>query len=158
MQRVWRALVRDPRRAVTQHLPAILDEGKYCAGVDGPIDGRVRAAARAGSRRRAWPPGADTPEPPVLSPPCTPPLSSPCSPRRRSPPRPLPARAVIAASQGASFREREAACGAMADALAGGRGLREVGPHLERLWRACLRAIDDVKDSVREAGLLTLKA
>ena len=60
---------------------------------------------------------------------------------------------LVAASQGASFREREAACLAMADALGGGRGLAEVGPHLEALWRACLRAVDDVKDSVRDAGL-----
>ena len=30
--------------------------------------------------------------------------------------------------------------------------------HLLPLWRASLRAIDDIKDSVREAGLLVLKA
>ena len=91
MERVWRALVRDPRRAVTRHLPAILDE-------------------------------------------------------------------LVAASQGASFREREAACLALQDALGGGRSFGDVAPQLMPLWRACLRAVDDVKDSVREAGLGAMRA
>jgi hypothetical protein len=63
-----------------------------------------------------------------------------------------------AASQGASFREREAACLALQDALGGGRSFGDVAPQLMPLWRACLRAVDDVKDSVREAGLGAMRA
>jgi len=54
------------------------------------------------------------------------------------------------------WREREAACLGLNDALTGRSG-GDVVPHIEGLWRACMHAIDDVKDSVREAALLLLK-
>ncbi len=64
---------------------------------------------------------------------------------------------LIAASASEAWREREAACAALAHVLPG-RAAGEVVPHLASLWRAALRAIDDVKDSVREAGLTALGA
>lgn len=67
-------------------------------------------------------------------------------------------RELVSASSGEHWREREAACLALSDVLHGGRSAGEVRPHLTSLWRAALRSIDDVKDSVREAGLLALKA
>lgn len=65
-------------------------------------------------------------------------------------------RELIVASESANWREREAACSALADVLSG-RGYDDVAPELELLWRASLRAIDDLKDSVRETALTTLK-
>jgi proteasome component ECM29 len=66
-------------------------------------------------------------------------------------------RELVAASQAEAWREREGACRALSDVLPG-RTAAELRPHLAPLWRAALRAIDDVKDSVREAGLRALRA
>lgn len=90
MSRLWSALVRDPRKAVTEHIHPILDE-------------------------------------------------------------------LIKASESANYREREAACAGLIDAI-NGRSYPEVGPHLEALWKSCLRAIDDIKDSVRETALDTMRS
>ncbi|RYE96402.1 MAG: hypothetical protein EOO41_04630, partial [Methanobacteriota archaeon] len=62
----------------------------------------------------------------------------------------------IAASQGDQWREREAACLALNDALHG-REAADVAPHMVPLWKAAVRAIDDVKESVRIAGIMLLK-
>ena len=61
------------------------------------------------------------------------------------------------ASSADNWREREAACSALTDVLAHGRTAGDVTPILEDLWRAVLRSIDDIKDSVRDAALDTLK-
>ena len=63
---------------------------------------------------------------------------------------------LIAYSARDAFREREGACLALNDALQG-RQADEVLPHVIDIWKAVLRAIDDVKDSVREAALMVLK-
>lgn len=38
-----------------------------------------------------------------------------------------------------------------------GRQYKDVRSHLLPLWRASLRAIDDIKDSVREAGTFCVR-
>jgi proteasome component ECM29 len=60
---------------------------------------------------------------------------------------------LIRSSGAEAWREREGACLALNDALHG-RTAADVLPHLEQLWRATMRAIDDVKDTVREAALM----
>ena len=89
MERLWSALVRDPKAAVTRHCGSILDE-------------------------------------------------------------------LIQVSSAADWREREAAVAALADVLLGRSGA-DVTTRLESLWRATLRSIDDIKESVKEAGVACLK-
>ncbi|CAM9704969.1 unnamed protein product, partial [Choristocarpus tenellus] len=50
------------------------------------------------------------------------------------------------------WHNRQASCSALAKILVG-RGWDEVGPHLEKLWTMADRAIDDIKESVAEAGI-----
>ncbi|CAH2033513.1 unnamed protein product [Thlaspi arvense] len=49
------------------------------------------------------------------------------------------------------WRSREASCLALADILQG-RKFDQVGEHLKRLWIAAFRAMDDIKETVRNAG------
>jgi proteasome component ECM29 len=49
------------------------------------------------------------------------------------------------------WRNRESACLAIAD-LMQGRRWAELGAHLEEIWTMALRALDDIKDSVRTAA------
>ena len=39
-----------------------------------------------------------------------------------------------------------------------GRRWAQLGPHLEGMWGMTLRALDDIKDSVRAAAAVTLRA
>ncbi|RKP36670.1 proteasome stabiliser-domain-containing protein [Dimargaris cristalligena] len=57
------------------------------------------------------------------------------------------------------WRVREASCLAVADLLGTKTRLesRDLAPFLEPLWRMAFRALDDVKESVREAGLKTCR-
>lgn len=50
------------------------------------------------------------------------------------------------------WRTREAAASAAKD-LIQGRSWPELRPHFTALWSACLRVIDDVKETVRQSGL-----
>ena len=52
---------------------------------------------------------------------------------------------------GRLWRSREASCTAMADLLQG-RRWAQVQPHLEEVWTMALRALDDIKESVRVAA------
>ena len=70
---------------------------------------------------------------------------------------PLILTALINASGAPAAREREAACAALAELLPG-RTLAEVRTALRPMWRAVLRASDDVSDSVRAAGAKALTA
>ncbi|KAI9279213.1 armadillo-type protein [Umbelopsis sp. AD052] len=54
------------------------------------------------------------------------------------------------------WRVREGSCRAVTDILAG-RHLYQLEPYLEVLWKMCFRALDDVKESVRQAALATCK-
>ncbi|KAH0895160.1 hypothetical protein HID58_057589 [Brassica napus] len=49
------------------------------------------------------------------------------------------------------WRSREASCLALADIIQG-RKFDQVGEHLKRLWIAAFRAMDDIKETVRNAG------
>ncbi|XP_073141185.1 uncharacterized protein [Henckelia pumila] len=49
------------------------------------------------------------------------------------------------------WRSREASCLAVADILQG-RRFDQVGKHLKRIWTAAFRAMDDIKETVRNAG------
>ncbi|KAG8388927.1 hypothetical protein BUALT_Bualt02G0176200 [Buddleja alternifolia] len=49
------------------------------------------------------------------------------------------------------WRSREASCLALADLLQG-RKFDQVGKHLKRIWTAAFRAMDDIKETVRNAG------
>lgn len=49
------------------------------------------------------------------------------------------------------WRSREASCLALADIIQG-RKFGQVGKHLKRLWTAAFRAMDDIKETVRNAG------
>lgn len=54
------------------------------------------------------------------------------------------------------WRVREASCLAVTDILQG-RQLSQLYPYLNDLWRMCFRAIDDIKESVREAATATCR-
>ncbi|OBZ85602.1 Proteasome-associated protein ECM29 [Choanephora cucurbitarum] len=55
------------------------------------------------------------------------------------------------------WRVREASCAAVADLIMG-RQLAQIEPYLERLWQMCFRALDDIKDSVRQAATQTCRS
>lgn len=55
------------------------------------------------------------------------------------------------------WRIREASCAAITD-LVMGRQLAQIEPYLERLWQMCFRALDDIKDSVRQAATQTCRS
>ncbi|ORE02510.1 ARM repeat-containing protein [Rhizopus microsporus var. microsporus] len=54
------------------------------------------------------------------------------------------------------WRVREASCSALND-LVQGRKLGQIEPFLEQLWQMSFRALDDIKDSVRQAATQTCK-
>lgn len=54
-------------------------------------------------------------------------------------------------------REREGGCVSLTQVMHG-RSCEEMTPFLQDVWRVTLRAIDDVKDSVRDAGMEALKS
>jgi proteasome component ECM29 len=58
---------------------------------------------------------------------------------------------VLKEAGGRLWRNRQASCTAMAELLQG-RAWAEVGPYLGRAWTMALRAMDDIKESVRAAG------
>ncbi|KAK3025960.1 hypothetical protein RJ639_040934, partial [Escallonia herrerae] len=49
------------------------------------------------------------------------------------------------------WRSREASCLALADIIQG-RKFGQVGKHLNRIWTAAFRAMDDIKETVRNSG------
>ncbi|KAJ3684358.1 hypothetical protein LUZ61_013522 [Rhynchospora tenuis] len=49
------------------------------------------------------------------------------------------------------WRSREASCLAIADVIQG-RRFSQVGKHLKRIWTAAFRAMDDIKETVRNSG------
>ncbi|KAK6235429.1 hypothetical protein SCA6_010766 [Theobroma cacao] len=49
------------------------------------------------------------------------------------------------------WRSREASCLALADVIQG-RKFDQVGKHLKKIWVAAFRAMDDIKETVRNAG------
>ncbi|KAJ9146595.1 hypothetical protein P3X46_028837 [Hevea brasiliensis] len=49
------------------------------------------------------------------------------------------------------WRSREASCLALADIIQG-RKFEQVGKHLKKIWTAAFRAMDDIKETVRNAG------
>ncbi|KAJ8751379.1 hypothetical protein K2173_016576 [Erythroxylum novogranatense] len=49
------------------------------------------------------------------------------------------------------WRSREASCLALADIIQG-RRFSQVGKHLKKIWTAVFRAMDDIKETVRNAG------
>ncbi|MEW5319235.1 MAG: hypothetical protein WDW38_010400 [Sanguina aurantia] len=53
---------------------------------------------------------------------------------------------------GRQWRNRQAACGALAD-LVQGRRWAELCPHFGEVWSMMLRAMDDIKESVRQAAI-----
>ncbi|KAI8907835.1 proteasome stabiliser-domain-containing protein [Gorgonomyces haynaldii] len=55
------------------------------------------------------------------------------------------------------WRNREASCGALVDLLVG-RQIEQLEPYLEEYWTMSFRALDDIKESVRQAGLSVCKA
>ncbi|CEP12173.1 hypothetical protein [Parasitella parasitica] len=55
------------------------------------------------------------------------------------------------------WRIREASCAAITD-LVIGRQLAQIEPYLEKLWQMCFRALDDIKDSVRQASTATCRS
>jgi hypothetical protein len=61
-------------------------------------------------------------------------------------------KALLADMGGGQWRVREAASLATADLLQG-RRWEELAPHFEALWGMTLRVIDDIKESVRVAGV-----
>lgn len=54
------------------------------------------------------------------------------------------------------WRIREASCAAITD-LVVGRQLAQIEPYLEKLWQMSFRALDDIKDSVRQAATQTCR-
>ncbi|KAL2912896.1 proteasome component M29 [Polyrhizophydium stewartii] len=56
-----------------------------------------------------------------------------------------------------TWRTREAACTALADFL-GGRQIAEIEPYLQEMWNMCFRALDDIKETVRNAAFVACKA
>ncbi|KAI9262116.1 armadillo-type protein [Phascolomyces articulosus] len=63
---------------------------------------------------------------------------------------------VLAGLGNRQWRVREASCAAVTD-LVQGRQLAQIEPYLERLWKMCFRALDDIKESVRRAATQTCK-
>ncbi|KAI8147438.1 proteasome stabiliser-domain-containing protein [Fennellomyces sp. T-0311] len=63
---------------------------------------------------------------------------------------------VLAGLGNRQWRVREASCSAVTD-LVQGRQLAQIEPYLERLWKMCFRALDDIKESVRRAATQTCK-
>lgn len=63
----------------------------------------------------------------------------------------------VSSISGRLWRNREAACSAAADALSG-RPHELVAPHLETLWSLALRALDDIKETVRKAATTLARA
>eukprot|EP00842_Homolaphlyctis_polyrhiza_P003154 jgi/Hompol1/383/HPOL_000241-RA len=55
------------------------------------------------------------------------------------------------------WRTREASCVALADFLHS-RQMSEIEPYLQDLWTMCFRALDDIKETVRNAAFVTCKA
>ena len=55
------------------------------------------------------------------------------------------------------WRARQSSASALAELLSG-RRFAEVEPYLERVWEASLRSIDDIKETVREAGKTLCRA
>jgi proteasome component ECM29 len=55
------------------------------------------------------------------------------------------------------WRIREASCAAITD-LVMGRQLAQIEPYLEKLWEMCFRALDDIKDSVRQVATQTCRS
>ncbi|XP_021604828.1 proteasome adapter and scaffold protein ECM29 isoform X2 [Manihot esculenta] len=49
------------------------------------------------------------------------------------------------------WRSREASCLALADIIQG-RKFEQIGKHLKKIWSAAFRAMDDIKETVRNAG------
>ncbi|XP_048499629.1 uncharacterized protein LOC104890118 isoform X2 [Beta vulgaris subsp. vulgaris] len=49
------------------------------------------------------------------------------------------------------WRSRESSCHALADIIQG-RRFEHVGKHLKRIWMAAFRAMDDIKETVRNSG------
>jgi proteasome component ECM29 len=58
---------------------------------------------------------------------------------------------------GREWRAREASCLAMAEILSG-RTFDELGAHISELHDKLLRAVDDIKESVRKAALASWRA
>ena len=56
-----------------------------------------------------------------------------------------------------TWRNRQSAASALAELLSG-RRFTEVEPYLEKLWTAALRSVDDIKETVREAGRTLCRA
>lgn len=52
---------------------------------------------------------------------------------------------------GREWRTRQACCTALAD-LVQGRALERYEPYLQRIWDACFKVLDDIKESVRAAA------
>ena len=67
------------------------------------------------------------------------------------------ARDVVREMGGRTWRGRQAACAALADLLQGGRRWPQLAPHLAEFWGMALRALDDVKPSVRAQALATAR-
>ncbi|KAI9480308.1 MAG: proteasome stabiliser-domain-containing protein [Benjaminiella poitrasii] len=55
------------------------------------------------------------------------------------------------------WRVREASCAAVADLILG-RSLGQIESYLEILWQMCFRALDDIKESVRQAATQTCRS
>lgn len=64
---------------------------------------------------------------------------------------------VLAGLGNRQWRVREASCAAVTD-LVQGRQLAQIEPYLERLWKMCFRALDDIKESVRRAATQSCKS
>ena len=58
---------------------------------------------------------------------------------------------LLAECGGRQWRARQSSASALAELLSG-RRFAEVEPYLERVWTVSLRVIDDIKETVREAG------
>jgi proteasome component ECM29 len=55
------------------------------------------------------------------------------------------------------WRSRQSSVSALGDILSG-RSFAEVEPYLEKVWDVCLRSIDDIKETVRNAGQILCKS
>ncbi|RCI02581.1 hypothetical protein CU098_001872 [Rhizopus stolonifer] len=64
---------------------------------------------------------------------------------------------ILAGLGNRQWRIREASCAAVTD-LVMGRSLAQIEPYLEKLWQMCFRALDDIKDSVRQAAIQTCRS
>jgi proteasome component ECM29 len=57
---------------------------------------------------------------------------------------------------GRLWRNRQAACAALADLLQG-RRFAELAPHLEEVWTMTLRCLDDIKETVRAQSMALVR-